>query len=92
MKVTATTLEGVTVIEPQVFADARGNFYESFNHQRFAELVEKVPFVQDNPSFSKKGVVRGLHYQLPPSEHTECTIQHGFWVKNKLRPEKKRPI
>jgi len=66
MKVTATALEGVMMIEPQVFADARGYFYESFNHQRFRELVADVSFVQDNQSLSGKGVVRGLHYQIAP--------------------------
>lgn len=67
MKVTATPLDGVTIIEPQVFADARGYFFESFNSRRFNDLVVKdVLFVQDNQSFSKKGVVRGLHYQTVP--------------------------
>ena len=66
MKVTATALDGVMVIEPSIFADARGYFFEGFNHQRFRELVADVPFVQDNQSFSKKGVVRGLHYQIAP--------------------------
>ncbi|HEY0219336.1 MAG TPA: dTDP-4-dehydrorhamnose 3,5-epimerase, partial [Afipia sp.] len=49
------------------FSDDRSHFFESFNQQRFDELIaQNVPFVQDNQSFSKKGVVRGLHYQLPP--------------------------
>ena len=66
MKVTATALDGVMVIEPQVFHDTRGYFFESFNYQRFCEFVADVPFVQDNQSFSKKGVVRGLHHQIAP--------------------------
>lgn len=66
MKVTATALDGVMVVEPSIFSDARGYFFESFNHQRFRESVADVPFVQDNQSFSKKGVVRGLHYQIAP--------------------------
>ncbi|RTL53744.1 MAG: dTDP-4-dehydrorhamnose 3,5-epimerase [Bradyrhizobiaceae bacterium] len=67
MKVTPTALESVVVIEPQVFADARGHFFESFNHQRFADQVAGgLQFVQDNQSFSKKGVVRGLHFQVAP--------------------------
>lgn len=66
MKVSATGLDRVMVIEPQIFTDARGSFYESFNQKKFAELIADVSFVQDNQSFSKKGVVRGLHYQLPP--------------------------
>jgi len=67
MKVTATALDGVILIEPRIFADTRGYFYESFNSRRFGDLVAKdVPFVQDNQSLSKKGVVRGLHYQIAP--------------------------
>lgn len=66
MKASATEFDGVTVIEPEIFTDVRGSFYESFNQRKFAELVADVSFVQDNQSFSKRGVVRGLHYQLPP--------------------------
>jgi dTDP-4-dehydrorhamnose 3,5-epimerase len=67
MTVTASPLNGVVVIEPQVFTDARGYFFESFNAQRFGERVSKdAKFVQDNQSFSRKGVVRGLHYQIAP--------------------------
>ena len=57
------------LIEPQVFEDDRGFFFESFNQGRFEELVgAPVGFVQDNHSRSAKGVLRGLHYQLPPAE------------------------
>lgn len=72
MKLVQTAIPDVVVIEPAVFADSRGWFMESFNEQRFhAELAKlglPVPraFVQDNHSFSHKGVLRGLHYQLPP--------------------------
>lgn len=67
MTVTATSLDGVVVIEPQVFADARGYFFESFNAERFGEcVIRDVTFVQDNQSLSRKGVVRGLHYQVAP--------------------------
>ena len=67
MKTATTELSGVVLIEPQIFSDNRGYFFESFNHLRFSEsIVRDVDFVQDNQSFSKKGVVRGLHYQLPP--------------------------
>jgi dTDP-4-dehydrorhamnose 3,5-epimerase len=67
MKVTPTNLPDVVIIEPQVFADDRGHFFESFNQQRFAELVDRnASFVQDNHSFSRRGVIRGLHYQLAP--------------------------
>ncbi|CAN5568812.1 dTDP-4-dehydrorhamnose 3,5-epimerase [soil metagenome] len=72
MKVTRTPLKGLLVMEPQVFGDERGWFTESFNEQRFLEGVasagfEPPPrFVQDNHSMSMRGVLRGLHYQLPP--------------------------
>jgi len=64
MKVIETKLEGCFIIEPTVFKDDRGYFYETFNHQKFAELTgQKINFVQDNESMSSKGVLRGLHYQ-----------------------------
>jgi len=72
MKFITTELPGVVVIEPQVFADERGWFMESFNQQRFADGLASLglplprPFVQDNESQSRRGVLRGLHYQLPP--------------------------
>lgn len=67
MQVTKLDIEGLFVFEPRVFADDRGAFFESFNAQRFAEATGlAVDFVQDNHSISRKGVVRGLHYQLPP--------------------------
>ena len=65
MKVTATLIPDVLVIEPKVFGDARGFFCESFNAKAFEEAVgEHVDFVQDNHSRSAKGVLRGLHYQI----------------------------
>ncbi|WP_273275455.1 dTDP-4-dehydrorhamnose 3,5-epimerase [Maribacter polysiphoniae] len=60
-----TKLEGCFVIEPQVFTDERGYFMETFNSERFNDGIGKtVSFVQDNQSFSQKGVLRGLHYQI----------------------------
>jgi dTDP-4-dehydrorhamnose 3,5-epimerase len=65
MKVTPTAIPDVLVIEPKVFGDARGFFYESFNQKAFDEAVGRhVEFVQDNHSRSAKGVLRGLHYQI----------------------------
>ncbi|MDR5751453.1 MULTISPECIES: dTDP-4-dehydrorhamnose 3,5-epimerase [unclassified Caballeronia] len=65
IQVTATALPEVKIIEPKVFGDARGFFYESFNAREFAEQVQSgVEFVQDNHSRSAKGVLRGLHYQI----------------------------
>lgn len=65
MKVLATELPGVLIIEPKVFGDERGFFYESFNAKAFEEATGvRTQFVQDNHSRSQKGVLRGLHYQI----------------------------
>jgi dTDP-4-dehydrorhamnose 3,5-epimerase len=67
MKVTPTAIPDVLVIEPRVFGDARGFFFESWNQQAFSDAVGRdVTFVQDNHSRSSKGVLRGLHYQVEP--------------------------
>jgi len=66
MKFIKTALEGCVIIEPRVFGDQRGYFFESFNQKQFEENVGKVQFVQDNESRSSRGVLRGLHFQLPP--------------------------
>ena len=67
MPALATRLPGVLLLEPRVFGDERGFFFESFNQRAFDEAVgEHVEFVQDNHSRSSRGVLRGLHYQLPP--------------------------
>jgi dTDP-4-dehydrorhamnose 3,5-epimerase len=63
MRVISTDIEGVVIIEPDVFGDARGYFMESWSQQRFNESVREVEFVQDNQSKSCYGVVRGLHFQ-----------------------------
>ena len=67
MKVESTPLDGVLILEPKVFGDARGFFLESFNERVFDKIVgTHVDFVQDNHSRSARGVLRGLHYQLAP--------------------------
>jgi len=67
MKVTRMAIPEVLLIEPKVFGDARGFFYESFSQKTFDEATGlNLPFVQDNHSRSARGVLRGLHYQLPP--------------------------
>ncbi|ELO1558065.1 dTDP-4-dehydrorhamnose 3,5-epimerase [Aeromonas hydrophila] len=67
MNVIKTAIPDVLIFEPKVFGDERGFFFESFNHKLFEEAVGyPVTFVQDNHSKSSKGVLRGLHYQLPP--------------------------
>lgn len=67
MKIYESKIPDVKIIEPKVFGDERGYFYESFNAKIFEEAVGRtVNFIQDNHSSSQYGVVRGLHYQLPP--------------------------
>lgn len=67
MLVKKTSIEGVLIIEPQVFGDSRGYFFESFNAKEFAEKTGlNIMFVQDNESMSSYGVMRGLHFQRPP--------------------------
>lgn len=66
MEVIKTAIEGVVIIEPRVFKDSRGYFFESFSQREFEEKVRKINFVQDNESMSSHGVMRGLHFQSPP--------------------------
>ena len=66
MNVIKTSIDGVVIIEPRLFKDARGYFFESFNPKEFEEKVCHTAFVQDNESKSSYGVVRGLHFQKPP--------------------------
>lgn len=61
-----TEIDGVVIIEPKIFGDARGYFFESFSQREFEEKVRKINFVQDNESMSSYGVMRGLHFQRPP--------------------------
>lgn len=66
MEIIKTELDGVVIIEPRIFKDARGYFFESYNKREFDEKVRPVDFVQDNESMSTYGVMRGLHFQRPP--------------------------
>lgn len=66
MEIIKTELEGVVIIEPRIFTDARGYFFESFSQKEFEEKVRPICFVQDNESRSSYGVMRGLHFQRPP--------------------------
>lgn len=73
MKFTETKLKGCFILEPKIIGDERGSFMESFNERTFAEGVgQQVHFVQDNQSFSTKGVLRGLHYQC--GEHAQAKL------------------
>ena len=66
MEIIKTNIEGVVIIEPRIFKDDRGYFFESFSQREFEEKVCKTTFVQDNESKSSYGVLRGLHFQKPP--------------------------
>lgn len=66
MDVIKTDIEGVFVIEPRIFKDTRGYFFESYSKREFDEKIGPIDFVQDNESCSTKGVMRGLHFQRPP--------------------------
>ena len=66
INVIRTGLQGVFIIEPKVFGDSRGYFFESWSQKDFDELVHPIKFVQDNESMSTFGVMRGLHFQRPP--------------------------
>lgn len=66
MNVIKTEIEGIVIIEPRIFNDARGYFFESFSERDFCKEVREVRFVQDNESKSSYGVLRGLHFQKPP--------------------------
>ena len=66
MEVIKTAIEGIVIIEPKVFKDARGYFFESFSQREFEEKVRKINFVQDNEAMSSYGEMRGRHYQRMP--------------------------
>ncbi len=90
MKATSLSIPDVFLIEPEVFGDARGFFYESFNQAKFESAIgRKVNFVQDNHSKSSKGVLRGLHYQDPKSQGKLVRVTQGevFDVAVDIRPK-----
>ena len=90
MKVETTPIPGVLVIEPRVFEDARGCFFESFNHAAFEATVGRsVCFVQDNHSVSRGGVLRGLHYQAsrPQGKLVRAVAGSVFDVAVDIRPD-----
>jgi dTDP-4-dehydrorhamnose 3,5-epimerase len=90
MKVTQTAIPDVLLIEPKVFGDERGFFFESFNQRAFQQATGvTLPFVQDNHSKSAKGVLRGLHYQIqnPQGKLVRVTQGEVFDVAVDIRPE-----
>ena len=91
-QVTNTPIDGVLVLEPKVFGDARGFFFESFNARDFAQATGlNETFVQDNHSKSSKGVLRGLHYQTQHAQGKLVRVTHGavFDVAVDIRPNSK---
>ena len=90
MEIVKTPIEGLLVIEPRVFNDARGYFVETYNEQRYREAGIDAQFVQDNQSCSSHGVVRGLHFQRPPYSQAKlvcCTVGRVLDVAVDLRKE-----
>ena len=88
MDVIKTPIDGVVIIEPKVFKDARGYFFESFSQREFEEKVRKINFLQDNESMSSYGVMRGLHFQVPPftqSKLVRCVKGRVFDVAVDIR-------
>ena len=88
MNVIATELPGVLIVEPKVFPDARGFFVETYNKERYAACGIAADFVQDNLSFSSRGVLRGLHYQNPHAQGKLVYVLQGeVWdVAVDIRP------
>ena len=80
MEVIQTAIEGLVIIEPKIFKDARGYFFESFSQREFDEKVRKINFVQDNESMSGYGVMRGLHFQRPPFTQSKLVRCVKGWV------------
>ena len=71
MNIIETSIDGLLILEPRIFEDSRGYFFESFSQREFDEKVGKITFVQDNESKSSYGVMRGLHFQRPPFTQTK---------------------
>lgn len=90
MKALPTSIEGVYILEPRVFKDARGYFFESYSKKDFEAAVGKIDFVQDNESCSTKGVIRGLHFQKPPFSQAKlvrCVVGKVLDVAVDLRKD-----
>ena len=90
MKAIATDIAGVYIIQPKVFKDSRGYFFESFSKRDFEKEIGKVDFVQDNESCSSKGVIRGLHFQKPPFSQAKlvrCVVGKVLDVAVDLRKD-----
>ena len=83
MNIIKTSIEGLVILEPRLFQDDRGYFFESFNKGEFESKVCQTTFVQDNESKSSYGVIRGLHFQKPPfaqSKLVRVRVQFLMWL------------
>lgn len=89
MEIKELKLEGAKVICPQIFCDNRGFFFESYQEERYREKGIDCPFVQDNHSYSKQGVIRGMHFQSKPGQAKLVRVAHGkiFDVIVDIRPK-----
>ena len=86
MEVIKTAIDGVFILEPRIFNDARGYFFESFSGREFEEKVCRTTFVQDNESFSTYGVLRGLHFQKPPFTQSHDILCHFATISGRHFP------
>lgn len=88
-KIIESYIKGVYIIEPTIFTDSRGNFHEVYNYNKFKKLGLDIHFVQENQSYSKKGVLRGLHFQLKHPQGKLIRVVSGevFDVAVDIRPE-----
>ena len=78
MKLTKTNISGLTIIEPKVYSDSRGYFFEPYNKSKFDNYFGNISFIQDNESKSSKGVLRGFHFQKPPYDQAKLVrCLHG---------------
>lgn len=78
MKIEETSIEGLCIFTPRIFSDERGSFHESFRKSFFDEIFDNINFIQENESISKRGVLRGLHFQVPPfSQSKLIKVNHG---------------
>ena len=92
MEIIKTALKEVLIIKPDVFEDARGYFFESFNYGKFVNAGLDLKFLQDNESKSKKNVLRGLHFQVPPYEQGKLVrVVHGSAMDVAVDLRKKSP-
>lgn len=88
MNIKPTKIKGLYIIEPHVFKDSRGYFFEAYSKREFDETIGKVDFVQDNESCSSKGVIRGMHFQKPPysqAKLVKCVVGKVLDVALDLR-------